>query len=394
MTTALIVTACGGSNDDGGTASAGPIKIGVATSVTGHSASLVGMTAPVAEAWAKYANELGGIGGHEVEIVIGDTKADPAAGLTVARQLVQRDKVSAVIVADSTAEAPVLEYLEKSGVPVLGLSYAPGAVGKLSNLYAATTAAETYVPAVVTAAKSHGVKKLGNVYCAESPICAGVSDVYSAASEKLGIEYDSGPKVTSSAPDYTAECLQLIDMKVDEIQLDLSPVPGSRVAEACIRQGYAGVFGTTTASFNQDSMSKVKGVTFIGPINSFPWWIDHPGVKAFNDAMSKHAGKTVTRTPVATSTWVQLELLRKALDGTDVADVSPAGVKKALSGVKDETLGGLLPQPLTFTENGPQPKINCFWMAEYTAGDASPKLLPAQGESGNGETGELASTCL
>jgi len=96
-----------------------------------------------------------------------------------------------------------------------------------------------------------------------------------------------------------------------------------------------------------------------------------------------------------TNLWATLQLLDLAMksDGPAAGEaVAGQDVIDALrAGVKEETLDGLLPQPITFAESG-NTTVNCFWPIERDA-NGEFKTLAGEDASGNGVTGDLASDC-
>ena len=48
--------------------------------------------------------------------------------------------------------------------------------------------------------------------------------------------------VAATAPNYTAECLNLVKKKADFIELSVAPQVGARVVADCVTQGYKGYF--------------------------------------------------------------------------------------------------------------------------------------------------------
>jgi hypothetical protein len=55
-------------------------------------------------------------------------------------------------------------------------------------------------------------------------------------------------------------------------------------------------------------------------------------------------------------------------------------------------LGGLLPQPISYLSEGHQPAVTCFWPFTLEGGEFS--TVEFDGQSGNGEQGDLRSTCF
>ncbi|WP_281689568.1 hypothetical protein [Pseudonocardia thermophila] len=108
--------------------------------------------------------------------------------------------------------------------------------------------------------------------------------------------------------------------------------------------------------------------------------------------MERYAPDADYRDPDATAAWAILELFRKAVGGIE-GEVTKESVVEAYASIENETLGGLMPQPMTFSKDKPAPEVNCFWMFRYEAGDENPTTIPPLGPSGNGEQGDLASQC-
>jgi branched-chain amino acid transport system substrate-binding protein len=171
--------------------------------------------------------------------------------------------------------------------------------------------------------------------------------------------------------------------------MSLTPDVATRVARDCRQQGYHGLFGVT--ALIQSQVDALPGVHYGGGIFAFPWWVDAAPVRQFRSVMSEYEPKADIRSPYMTVTWTTLELFRKAL-GKPSGAVTPASVTDAYYRLKGETLGGLLPQPLTMTRGKGAPPVNCFWLFSYTSGQKDPVAL-TYGRNGNGGSDGLASSC-
>jgi len=77
--------------------SAGPIKIGALYNLQGAQASLDTASANGARLAVKELNQNGGIGGRQIELILYDGKTDPGTITQAARQLVEKDMVTAII---------------------------------------------------------------------------------------------------------------------------------------------------------------------------------------------------------------------------------------------------------------------------------------------------------
>lgn len=97
---------------------ADPIKIGGAFNLTGGQASLDGPAKNGAQLAIDSINAAGGINGRPLELVVYDGKTDPAVITSLASQLINSDKVSAVIgFSDSDPVLALGPTAQKAGVP-------------------------------------------------------------------------------------------------------------------------------------------------------------------------------------------------------------------------------------------------------------------------------------
>ncbi|MHB8784564.1 MAG: ABC transporter substrate-binding protein, partial [Desulfobacteria bacterium] len=74
-----------------------PIKIGAILSVTGPASFLGAPEAKTLEMLVAETNKKGGVLGHKVELIIKDSGASPEKAFSFAKQLIDEDKVFAII---------------------------------------------------------------------------------------------------------------------------------------------------------------------------------------------------------------------------------------------------------------------------------------------------------
>ncbi|WP_157901499.1 ABC transporter substrate-binding protein [Frankia sp. EI5c] len=394
---AFMFTACGSDDSSDSAAAAGltgtPVKIGMAVPLTGDTADTAKASVGVAKAWASWVNEQGGLGGHPVEILSADSKASGQVMLAAMKRFVEDENVSAVMIADTSAEGAVGEYLAGKNVPVVGAQgFDTTLWSKLPNFYSLTTTFPTTLAGQVAVAAELGAKKFGVIVCAEVPACREAEKVFQPLVEKQSLEYTGLATVASADANFTAACLSQIQQGADFISINVKPAIAVRVMADCRQQGYKGYFGRNSSGFSQASDETVADTRSGVNLNAFPWWADAPAAKNFRDIMAKYDDDVDYRDSGSTATWTALELFRKAL-GAPAGDVTRQSVTDAYSKISDETLDGLLPMPITFTAGQAAAKVPCFWLASYSAGADNPELLPVK-TAGNGASGDLASTCL
>src|SRR5581483_11475839 len=107
----------------GGVAGAAPrevvlVSVGTGSGPIGANVASI----PVAvRAWAATVNGRGGLAGHPVRVVFGDDGGDPGKALSLARRMVEEDKIVAFTgLYGPTTIRPVISYATDRGVPIVG----------------------------------------------------------------------------------------------------------------------------------------------------------------------------------------------------------------------------------------------------------------------------------
>ncbi|WP_433472294.1 ABC transporter substrate-binding protein [Spirillospora sp. CA-142024] len=396
---ALTLAACGDSGEEAAGGTVNPaltkseIKIGMIVSKTGASSSSSKSGADAALAWERWVNAGQGIAGHPVKVVIKDDKSDGASATAAAKELLADPQVLSISTEAANTEQPVSAVLGGQDVAVIGATgYQTKIWTGYPNYFPTTPQAfPGNVLAQFAAAKAVGATKWGSAYCAEVAACKEATALYGPAAQQVGLQLTGSVAVSTTAPNYTAECLRLKEKGTDFLQISIAPAAGHKLISDCTAQGYKGYFGATAGSVNAE-LTKVPNVKLAGGLQGFPWWADDQPVKQFRDAMQKYAPDADHENPAATAVWTALEVTRKA--AANVGD-KPAR-KDIIAGLhtfKDEDLGGLLPQKLTYAEGKNGPAINCVWLYKLENGKFT--SAPLSGPSGNSVTsGTLKTDCV
>lgn len=364
-----VLAACGG-----GAGGSGPndstVKIGVLANVTGTVGKQEGGATRVLDAWARDVNARGGIGGREVELVIKDTRADAPTTAAAAEEFIADESVVGVFSLTFSTEGSVGQQIADSDLPVIGgAGFNPKVWGALPNWYGITTSFPNVTGIQVWAAAEAGATKLSQISCAEDPSCVASESTFKSAVDEVGASYAGLVKVAATAPNYTAECLAIGDSGADFIQLGLAEAIAPRVAEDCIRQGYTGSFGASSNSLT-GTLTSVSGIQLNGGLNAFPWFMESPAAQNYRDVMAAQnvSDDDWSSTP-ATAAWASAKLFEKAMSGAASGTaITRDTVQDAYGAIKDETLDGLLPQPVTFTRGEPSPRIDCAWLYKLENG--------------------------
>jgi branched-chain amino acid transport system substrate-binding protein len=372
-----------------------PVKIGLLGAITGVSASGQRSLDKVAAAWQGWVNGRGGINGHPVNVVFRDSGNDAARSAAAAKQLVEQDKVIAMVFADATTEDSAGPYLQQQHMPVVGgFGFSSNVWGKLDNFFTLKTDEVSIVASPLLAAKDVTAKNFAAVVCAENPSCSQAEQLYKPLTSGVGINYSGLVTASFTSPTYTAQCLALLGKKADYIQINLETVGATRLISDCVAQGYSGTFGladgTTLASAMADVPSSAK---VFGVLDGFPWWVTTGPAADFHTAMNAaHLTDKEFGNSSETALWSSLETFRKAM-GHAPDNPTSADVFQGLYSLHDEDLGGLLPQKMNFTAGKPAPAVTCFWYYKYENGKFS--SAPDSAPSGNSaSSGDLKTSCF
>jgi branched-chain amino acid transport system substrate-binding protein len=161
----------------------------------------------------------------------------------------------------------------------------------------------------------------------------------------------------------------------DYIQLSAPGATVLRLASDCRAQGYDGFFGASAGTVASDLYNGDDEIKLAGALNAFPWYVDAAPVAEFRNVMKDQGVDEETYgAPTATATWATMELFKKTLDANK-SSLSATPTRKeiiaAYGTIANETLDGLLPNPVTFQADQPAKPVSCFWVYRYEDGKFS-----------------------
>jgi branched-chain amino acid transport system substrate-binding protein len=325
----------------------------VVGSLTGAQAASSKQYGTVAPAWADWVNANGGIGGHPVKVIIEDDQGTPANALSQVETLINSDHVVAIVVGSDNEMGAFEGTAASKGVALVsGAADLPDWLTKV-GLFPTSTGVVSLLGAQVAVGKKYGhATKFANLYCAEVPACQLAGPVLQGSAKAQGVGY-TALSVSSTAPSYTASCVQLQQQKVDFAQLNFTSSAAVKFVQDCQAQGYNPAWGAAGQAIGPQYLA-LKNFTAYGPAQGFPTSANAPAVANYISIMEKYAKGSDWRQGTATATWDGLQAVAKALSGMS-ASSSPtaADVLNGLYGFKNQTLDGLVPNPLNFTKGKP-----------------------------------------
>ena len=348
----------------------------------------------VALAWQEYTNSHGGVDGHPVEIEVIDTKNTVPGATAVAQGFLDDDSYDAIFLTDLVAEGAMAEMFTDVPVAVISGGGSSDLLWtSVPGVFQMVSGSDYTIKSYVDQAKSADGTAFGWAACAEVAVCQENGTKSMDYAESEGMEPVGTQLISSSASSYTAECLSFIGDGADAIAFNIGFATGTRFATDCLTQGYTGIFSVINSGFDQKAFGEVAGFRSTGGTQGFPWWSEAEPVKIYRDAMAEYSPEGTSTSGNSTSIWSGLELFKKAIENAKPTEITRETVKAAMYTIQDETLDGLLPQPVTFTEGEPSERVGCSWFFTFNAGDDNPESIEPD-ESGNGAEGDLASTCI
>ncbi len=96
-----------------------PLKIGALLAVTGPAAFLGAPEARTLEMLVQELNAQGGVDGRKIELVVKDTGGDPAKAVSFAKQLMEEDKVFAIVGPATSGETLAVKPIAEEGQTLL-----------------------------------------------------------------------------------------------------------------------------------------------------------------------------------------------------------------------------------------------------------------------------------
>jgi branched-chain amino acid transport system substrate-binding protein len=359
----------------GAPATGTPIVLGNIGSYTGPSASANGGYQKGLQLWQSYINANGGIKGHPVQIKSVDDTGDPTKALTLAHQLVETDKIAAMLVPASSATG-WQQYVSDAGIPTVTASGFYGVSPGLT--FSASTSLDANNQSQAFMAKQAGAKSFAFIYCTEIAACQqGKIDnkKYAAAA---GLSYSSYG-VSGSAPDYTAVCLKMKQANVEAVALDAFPATSARLVADCARQNFKPQYVTVGVAITAAMPTTPAYNGILVSLIDFPWFQDNtPATKTFQNAITKYMPDlpkdAANYNANLSATWAGATTFAtaaaQAADPTKSADLI-----KGLATIDKNDMGGLTP-PLTFASSDlpdnpkafVQPPTTCYFVIQLKDG--------------------------
>jgi branched-chain amino acid transport system substrate-binding protein len=334
-----------------------PVAIGQVGTFSGVAGAITAPARAALAVWAKDVNSRGGLACHPVQLFATDDGADTARAAAAEHDLVHQHHVVAFldVVVPLTAGA-FRPAVEADKVPVIGGVTGTDDFYESPWLFPEAASFSDQVVGLVRAGVERGMKRLGLLYCVEASACTGLANKAKQIAPAAGAELVYDAPVSLTQPDFTAQCINARNAKVNLLGAAMDGASITRMVRSCQAVGFKPLIATSGALLTP-AQAKDEGLRSFGVVTvsgEAPWFLtDQPGLRAYQAALTKYAPE-LPFDAESVRAWSCGELLRTALEhlGADARSgpITTAMVLRGLGTIKHETLGGLT-APITFTAN-------------------------------------------
>ncbi|MEA2115862.1 MAG: ABC transporter substrate-binding protein [Thermodesulfobacteriota bacterium] len=236
------------------------LKIGAIFAVTGGASFLGGPEARSAEMVVEEINKAGGINGNTIELIIKDSGASPEKAISFAKQLIEEDKVLAIIGPSTSGETMKLKKIAEQGkTPLISCGAAEVIVNPVAKYVFKTPQKDSFaVQKIYGEMNKMGIKKIAVVAGNTGFGKAGKKQLLDAA-EKFGIEVAAAETYDKKATDLTALVAKLMADKEIQAVVNWSIVPAQAIIAKNMRQA-----GWEVPLFQSHGFGNIKYVEAAG----------------------------------------------------------------------------------------------------------------------------------
>ncbi|MHB8836843.1 MAG: ABC transporter substrate-binding protein [Candidatus Methylomirabilia bacterium] len=213
-----ILTACAALLAALPAAAAETIKIGAILAVTGPAAFLGAPEAKTLEMLAAEVNAAGGVKGMKIELLIKDSSANPEKAVSLAKQLVEEEKVFAILGPSTSGESlNIKQYMDENATLLLSCAAAEKITTPVMKWVFKTTQNDANaVRWILTDLKKKGLTKIGVLASSSGFGKAGKEQLEKFAPE-YGIEIVIAEIYDTKAVDLDAEVTKLKSKEVQAV---------------------------------------------------------------------------------------------------------------------------------------------------------------------------------
>ncbi|MCF6187464.1 MAG: ABC transporter substrate-binding protein [Desulfobulbaceae bacterium] len=239
---------------------AGTIKVGAIFAVTGGASFLGGPEARSAEMVVDEINKAGGINGDTIELILKDSGANPEKAISFAKQLIEEEKVLAIIGPSTSGESMKIKKIAEQGkTPLITCGAAAVIVNPVASYVFKTPQKDSFaVKKIYAEMKKLGIHKIAVVAGNTGFGKAGKAQLVKIAPE-FGIEVLDAETYDKKATDLSALVAKLMANKDIQAVVNWSIVPAQAIIAKNMRQA-----GWQVPLFQSHGFGNIKYVEAAG----------------------------------------------------------------------------------------------------------------------------------
>jgi len=236
------------------------IKIGAILAATGPASFLGGPEARTLEMLVEEINAKGGVKGNKIELIIKDSAASPEKAISFAKQLIEEDKVLAIIGPSTSGETMKIKNIcEQAKTPLLSCGAAEVIVNPVASYVFKTPQKDSYaVKKIYMEMNKLGIKKIAVLAGNTGFGKAGKGQLLKIAPE-FGIEIVEVEVYDKKANDLSAVVAKIKANKEVQAVINWSIVPAQAIVPKNMRQA-----GWDVPLFQSHGFGNIKYVEAAG----------------------------------------------------------------------------------------------------------------------------------
>ena len=236
------------------------VKIGAILAVTGPASFLGGPEARTLEMLAEQTNAAGGINGKQVELIIKDSGASPEKAISFAKQLIEEERVVAVIGPSTSGETmKIKKIFEQAGTPLVSCAAAEVIVNPVARYVFKTPQKDSYAATkIFQTMKDMGISKIAVLAGNTGFGKAGKAQLLKIA-PTMGIEVVEAEVYDKKSKDLSAVIAKIKANKDVQAVVNWSIVPAQAIVAKNMRQA-----GWDVPLFQSHGFGNIKYVEAAG----------------------------------------------------------------------------------------------------------------------------------
>ena len=241
-------------------AAAETLRIGAILAVSGPAAFLGAPEARTLEMLVAEANARGGIGGRRVELVLRDSGGSPEKAISFARQLVDEEKVFAIIGPSTSGETMAVKAIaEEARTPLVSLAAAEVIVNPVARYVFKTAQKDSHaVVKIFQEMRKRGITRIA-VFSSNTGFGKAGKEQIGRLAPEYGIQIALDEVYDKAATDLTAEATKLKGANVQAV-LNWSIEPAQSILVKNVRQ-----LGLTIPIFQSHGFGNLAYARAAGP---------------------------------------------------------------------------------------------------------------------------------